>query len=167
MKTILTLLLIFSVFLLSACPKETALKRSAKASFEMATVTVEIARATEKAYLKKIISLEQKDKLVGLLKQIRVGGKRFHMGLEEAIRQLDASSQDLPKDTLAALNKLFSSDVVEPFLKMLEEMKLLSPETARSFSSAIEVLRSLIKTIQTGFQQAALEILIKERQTYA
>lgn len=155
---LLSLILICSfVMLLTACPKETAVRRSVKASYELSGLTVDVINATGKAYANGLISLETKDKLADSLKILSVGGKRFNQALDLVIRESGGDETKVPMDKIQMLNKLFSDEVVAPFLQVLQSLKLLSPEKARQLHITIAALRTAVLTISLSFQSVAAE----------
>ncbi|HEX8637124.1 MAG TPA: hypothetical protein VF692_03600, partial [Pyrinomonadaceae bacterium] len=95
MKKILITLLVISSLFLMACPKETAVRNFAKASYSLSGLTVDTISATTKAYNEQIIDLRTKDKMADALKIIQKGGKRFNQTLELFVRE---SGQELPAD---------------------------------------------------------------------
>lgn len=164
MKNIFLVLLVISSLFLLACPKETAVRRAAKASYSLSGLTVDAINATGKAYAAEIIDLRTKDKMANALKTISIGGKRFNQTLEIFVRESGAG--ELPPDKLAFLNKIFSDEVVTPFLEVLQTMKVLSPAQSDYLHVAIAALRSAILVISNGFTAAKAVASVPRKQRF-
>lgn len=161
---ILSLLILYSMFLMTACPKESAVKNAAKASYSLSGLTVDIAVAAARAYNAQIITLDTKDKIAGYLKTISIGGKRFNNTLLIFARQ---SGPELPEDRLAVLNKIFSDEVVAPFLEVLQSLKILPASRADYLRTAINALRAAVLVISSGFTAVGIENRMEEIKSYA
>lgn len=129
-----------------ACPKETAIRKAARASFELSGITLDVVKAVGKAYDERIISLATKDKLAGHLKLVISGGKKFNQSIEglNALTTAQAS----------VLNTIFSDEIVTPFLAILEEVRALTPAQADHVRTAIAALRAAILIISGTFADA-------------
>lgn len=164
-KILLTLIVIYSLVFLLACPKETAVRRAAKASYSLSGLTIDATAATAKAFNAGLIDIQTKDKIANALKKISIGGKYFNQTLE---RFNVESGAELPADKIAVLNKIFSDEVVAPFLEILQSLKILSADKAEYLRLAINALRSAILTISNGFSSLnAKNIVIGEVNIYA
>lgn len=154
MKKLLTCcLLIYAIFLMG-CPKETAVRKAANASYQLAGITGDVINGVGKAYDAGILSLATKDKLAAQLKLVVSGGKKFNL----AIEALNATPS--PAD-ISILNQIFSEQVVAPFLAILEELKVLLPNQADYLHTAITALRTAILIISgvfadSGYTQRSL-----------
>lgn len=147
MKKLLTcLLLIYSLFLM-ACPKETAVRKAAKASYELSGITLDVVKAVGKAYDAGIFSLAAKDRLAANLKTVIAGGQKFNAAVT-AINGVPTDSQT------SVLNQIFSDEVVTPFLAILQELKVLSPSQATYLHTAITALRAAILIISGVFAES-------------
>lgn len=162
-NTILSMLVIASLVFLMACPKKTAVENAARASYSLSGLTVDVANATAKAYNAQLINLDTKDKIAGYLKTISIGGKRFNNTLEKFARE---SGPDLPADKLAILNKIFSDEVVAPFLEVLQTLKILPADRADYLRTAIAALRSAVLVISSGFTAVGVESRMEELKAY-
>lgn len=148
-KILLSLIVIYSMIFLLACPKkDTAVREAVKASYSLSGLTIDGIAATAKAYNAGIIDVQTKDKIANALKNIAIGGKRFNQTLEKYVQE---SGENMPTDKIAILNKIFSDEVVTPLLEILQSMKILSADKAEYLRSAINALRAVILTIQNGF----------------
>jgi len=164
MKKIISLILVYSLCLLmTACPKETAIRKAAKASFELSGLTVDAIAATAKAYNENLISLETKDKIAAPLKVIAVGGKKFN----EALKRFYAESgENLPADKLGILKLIFSTELVAPLLEILQELKVVSADRAAYLLSAVNALQAVILIISNGFASVKAEISMSGAKVY-
>lgn len=149
-KFFTSLLIIYSLFL-TACPKETAVRKAAKASFELSGITLDVINATSKAYDAGIIGLAAKDRLAAAEKKIAAGGKHFNELLTGFMAQ---SSNNLTADQITILNQIFSNEVVTPFLQILQELGAISLDQVAYLQTAIAALRSAILVISGTFAEA-------------
>ncbi len=154
MKKFISLILVYSIcLLLMACPKETAVRKAAKASFELSGLTVDAIAATAKAYNENLIGLETKDKIADALKLVATGGKNFNQALKKF---RDQSGDNLTPDQISFLNVIFSSEVITPFLGILQTLKVLSMNGAKNLLAAINALKVVILLISNGFASAGI-----------
>lgn len=150
MKKVFTcLILIYSLFLM-ACPKTAAVRKAAKASFEMAGIVKDVIAATGKVYDAGIINLATKDRLAAAEKRVASGGKHFN---ELLAGYIATDPSGVPADKLAILNQIFSNEIVTPFLEILQELKVISPGTATYLTIAIDSLRAAILLISGAFAE--------------
>lgn len=147
-KITISIILIFSLLILSACPKQSVVRQAAKASFQLSGLTVDAVNATGKAYQANLLSAETKNRIADALKKIATGGKRFNQHLEMYFRN---HGENIPSDKLEILNAIFSDEVVVPFLEILQALKVLSANDAGYLHSAINALRTAILIISNGF----------------
>lgn len=156
-KTFTTFLIIYTLFL-CACPKETAIRKASKASFQLSGLTIDAVNATAKAFDAGIIDLSTKDKLADSLKLIAIGGKRFNNTLEIFVRE---SGENLPTTKIEILNRIFSEEIVTPFLEILQKVKIISAAKAEYLVIAINSLRAAILLISDGFTAANAKVEVR------
>ncbi len=157
MKSFLTAILIVYSLFLTACPKDTAVRKAAKASYELSGITVDVVNATKKAYDAGIIGLAAKDRLAGYEKTITSGGKHFNDVLSGYIAQ---TAGNLTADQVKILNTILSDQLVTPFLAILQELALISLDQVAYLRTAIAALRTAILIISgtiadAGFPDAS------------
>lgn len=150
-KILLSVIVIYSLLLLTACPQETVVRRAAKASYELSGLTVDVINAVGKAYANNLIDIRTKDDLANKLKTLSVGGMKFNQLLESALKDANGDETKVTPDKIQNLNKVFSDDVVMPFLEILQLAKVISPANVNYLHSAIAALRTAILTISLGF----------------
>lgn len=124
----------------SACgPKK--IGSVAEAAKDIGGGTRDVIKAVRSAWEQKLITTEQKDRLADLLAAIGRGGQK---GVD-VIAALQASGVDeIPKDKAALLNKVFSDEVISPFLQLLTELGKLSDESSSAIRAALISLRAAI-----------------------
>jgi uncharacterized BrkB/YihY/UPF0761 family membrane protein len=144
MKKFLTVMLIIYSLFLTACPKDTAVRKAAKASYELSGITLDVIHATEKAYNAGIIGLAAKDRLAGFEKHVATGGKHFNDVLAGFIAQ---TSGNLTADQVSILSKILSDEIVTPFLAILQELAVISLDQVAYLKTAIAALRTAILII--------------------
>jgi len=149
MKKILGIFIVLWSLIMVGCPSDSPTRKAAKASFELSGITLDVINATAKAYDAGIISLAVKDKMASAEKRIAEGGAHFNALLEGYIKA--NPSGVLPTDAIGILNSIFSSDIVTPFLQILESMKAISAGTAATLSKAVSILRAAILVISGVF----------------
>ena len=164
MKKVFTcLLIIYSIFL-TACPKDTAVRKAAKASFELSGLTLDVVNATGKAYDAGIIGLDAKDRLAAAEKRVATGGKHFNEILTAFNTQ---TSGNLTPEQVQLLSKIFSDEVVTPFLTILQELSVISLDQVQYLRTAIAALRTAILVISGTFADAGYTEANRRLLTYA
>lgn len=143
----LSLLIIFSLFL-TACPARSDLVKAFKASEQLAVNTETAALAIGDLYQGKVITFEQKESLIAKLRIIAINGKRFHAEVK-ALAGIYKSK--LPDEKISALDIMFNSEVITPFLEILLDAKVLSKEASQKVFLVLAVLRTAVLTISNAF----------------
>ncbi len=135
-------LCIMYCIVLTACPKDTAVHKAARASYELAGITRDVIAGVDKAYTDHVISVEQKNVLADKLTQIAKGGQAFN-----AIATQVSNSNTVPQDKWILLQSILNDQIVSPFLGLLETLKAISPATATALFTATAALRTAILVI--------------------
>lgn len=123
-----------------ACSKEKTLDAAAEAAKDIGGGLRDTTRAVSEAYDKKLITLEQKDKLADLLIQIAKGGQK---GVDQ-IEKMQKSGSPIGGPEGITLDKIFSDEVVAPFLKLLTELGTLSDSSSAAIRVALASVRTAI-----------------------
>jgi hypothetical protein len=104
-----------------------------------------------KAYDAGIIGLAAKDRLAAAESRIASGGKHFN----EVLTAFNArTASNLTADQVQVLNKIFSDEVVTPFLAILQELSVISLNQVAYLRTAIAALRTAILVISGTFADA-------------
>lgn len=142
-KVFLPFLLVAILVSQTACPKAKpgTVKAAAEAAKDIGGGTRDAIKAVGEAYRKGLITLAQKDKLADLLLLIAKGGQK---GVDAIERLQNDGFTELPADRAALLNKLFSDEVVAPFLKLLTEIGALTDSQSIAIRAAVATLRTTI-----------------------
>lgn len=143
----LSLLIVFSL-VLTACPARSDLVKAFKASEQLAVTTETAALAIGDLYQGKVISFEQKEKLISKMRIIATNGRRFHT---EVSALAAIYKTKLPDEKISALDVLFNSEVIAPFLEVLLEAGALSKEASQRVFLVLAVLRTAVLTISNAF----------------
>ena len=149
MKKILTILLIISALFLTACPKDSVVRKAAKSSYQLSGLTRDVVAATAKAYDAGVINTATKNKIAEKLQLIAIGGQKFN----QIVTGLNNSST-VPADKQALLNQILSAELAGPFLEILEALKVVSASQAAYLHSALAALRIAILTISAAVSQS-------------
>jgi hypothetical protein len=164
MKKILVCLILIWTFLLSACPKDSAVRKAARTSYELSGLTLDAVNATGKAYAQHVIDLPTKNKIANSLKSIAIGGQRFNQ-VVTALNAANANS--VSTDRLALLNQILSEEIVAPFLDILQTLKAISTAQANYLHVAIAALRTAILTISAAISDNRSIQKLQEVNAYA
>lgn len=157
MNVLLLMFLIPTVAFASGCPtKKSQLEKAAKASFQVSGLTIDVLKATRKAYEENLIDLDTKNKMADSLKLLALGGEAFNNAVKGAVNEYGASGK-IPLSKYQELNVLFSNQVVAPFLQISTESGLLSNTKATYLRVAIMALKATIVTIGKGFSNSVAE----------
>lgn len=107
-------------------------------SRDLALSTREVIKASHEAYLQGSLTLEQKDRIAELLKGVAEGGKRG----TEMIKALNAQGMCLfPDVTSAEISKLFSEEVIAPYLQLESELSKLPDTCTAPIRASLESVR--------------------------
>lgn len=122
-------LLLLSICLLTACPKQTDLDRMAKASNELAHDTLLANKVVAEFYKAGKIPTAQKDKIADLLGRIGEKGNVFNNTLIELDKKYPEGT--VPPDTLTFLRNNFS-ELRALFTAVFDDLKVFHAEGAVS-----------------------------------
>lgn len=140
------------IFTMTGCPKKTNIEKAASASYQLSGLILDLTKATTRAYDEKLISTGMAQASSGLLRKMNEGAKQLTSITAEMAKlegKPDASKLDL-------FSRIFSNEVVTPFLNMLNRLGVVAADKASYLSTAISALRIAILTIagalaQTGY----------------
>jgi hypothetical protein len=159
-KFAISLLLIWTLFL-TACPSQSAISRSAKASSQLAGLTLDAVRVTRQAFESNLISLQTKDSIADKLVKLSKGGLAFNTTIKQL--QIAYPNGKLPSDKFELLSRLFDTEVIAPFLAVLQDFGLI--KNAPQIIAAIEVIRTVVLTIAGVFGKTSM--IAKKELNYA
>lgn len=155
MKKILTIYLILTSLLLSACPKPKVKAADLETAFNY---TKQIAKESDRAVIAvgdlfeaKVISYELKEKIVSKIKILKDGNAKA-INLLSAIKTKYAG-QSVPDGEIAALDLFFDQNILSELSKIIVEAAGLSPATAQQILLAIAFLKQIIFTVSGFFGQ--------------
>jgi hypothetical protein len=151
---LLVLAMLFTVTLETACPSESAIQKSAKASNQLANLTLEAVRTTKTAYESNLITIETKDRIATKLVTLSKGGIAFNTSVREL--QSVYRNSGIPPDKFQVLSALFDTSVISPFLSILQDLGVL--KNAPSVLAAIEVIRIAVLTIASVFGKTSINL---------
>jgi hypothetical protein len=163
MKLLVVFALLYCI-VLTACPKDTAVRKAARASYELAGLTHDAIAATERAYNDHILVKEQKDRIAVWLGTIAHGGVKFNQ-IATQINGVNANVT--PTGTLNTLNLILSQEIAGPFLQILAELRALTAGQAVFLQAAIAALRTAILTISAVISQDTYQRLQRSDLSYA
>jgi hypothetical protein len=149
-KQLLAILTIAISILTFACPKRDIVRGAASASYRLPGLTRDAIKATGDAFDRKLISIEQKDKFALIFQRLANNETRF-VALVDDFRAVYERTQAIDKSRLDAITAFFDAEIVDPFLQILTEYKLLSGSAAGAVKIAIEAVRVVLIQIGAGF----------------
>ncbi|HEY8188842.1 MAG TPA: hypothetical protein VIF64_22435 [Pyrinomonadaceae bacterium] len=143
------LLITALVLLTTACPSESQIRKAAKASNDLASLTNNVTDAVRIAFQAGQISVETKNKLADALILIAKEGKIFN----DMLIANQASAQDgkFPPNIFVQLSTQFDK-VVQPFLDMATQLNLIGQNTNPRLAQTFAALRAAILIISGVFQ---------------
>lgn len=147
MKNLLICLLLIYSLSLVACPKRNVVESAARASYRLTGITANLIETVGAEYKAGIITTGTKNKLAGALAALSRSELVFIKAAAEVDR-IHKQFGQIPLDQLNFLNKLFSEQIVAPFLEIL---KILIPVNSEKILAAVSVLRSTILFISNSF----------------
>lgn len=150
-KLILCLTLIYSLVMVTACPSRSKLERAFNESARVAQLAETAAVTTGEFYRSGLISVEAKDRIADALGRVVVNGKSFHRLLVGLKQQYGDRLENAPASALENLDLVFSTQVIAPFLEILNAVGVLPTATAQKLLVAISILKTAILTVSGVF----------------
>ena len=164
-RKLISLTLTLAVFLSASaygpCNKQNSLEAAAEAAKDIGGGTRDVIRAVGEAYDKKLISLEQKDRLADILIAISKGGQKGVDAIELLHQQ---GVEDPTPDQSRLLMKIFDDDVVAPFLTLLTELGKLSDTQSAAIRAALISVRAAIVLLSSKVGRADMIKRIEARE---
>lgn len=162
---LLSITLTIAVFLCASgfgpCNKQKSLEVAAEAAKDIGGGTRDVIKAVGDAYYKKLITLEQKDRLADALSAIARGGQK---GVS-AIEALDkAGVTTMSGSDAEALSRIFTDEVVAPFLELLTELGKLSASSSAAIRAALVSVRTAIVLLSSKIGRANIIRQIEARE---
>lgn len=148
MKLFLILIIVYALFLTTACPSKLTLENAARQSSRIAGYADQTTDVVRELYRAQTISLAQKDAAADKLISLAQGGKRF----DEMVARLQASfggSGNVPKPEFSKLLASFNAEVVNKFLDVLGELRII--QASEKLRKSINLLIVSIKIIARAF----------------
>lgn len=155
-KLIISLLIVYSLVMLTACPSQSSITTAAKASNQLAGLTINAIQTVKTGYETNLFTLAQKNSIAQKLSILSDGGKAFN----NAVTTLLAATRTPTADQLATLSQLFDTSVITPFLAVLTEVGLI--KNAPAVMAAIAVIRTTVLSIAAVFTGKTALILKQE-----
>ena len=142
-------------------PSKKTIEQTAETAKDLGGGTRDAIAAVRKAWEKKLITLEQKDQWADWLGEIARGGKK---GVDVLDKLVKSGATIIPADTSALLNKIFSDEVVAPFLKFLTDIGKLDEAQSAAIRAAVAGLRTTILLLSTRIGRNDLKGQIESAQ---
>ena len=159
MRTFLASILFICISLVfTACPSKTDLASAKKRSAQLAGISDAAADVTLTLFNKKIITLEQKDKIADAFIRLSKAGIKF----DEAVIGLELQwGNNPPKANLEQLFTMLNDEVVGLFLDAISELTGINlgyfNDIIQSFKSAVLAIAKVFGRGKTAIVEAKLE----------
>lgn len=166
MKSLIVCLVLFAAFVNVACPKKDAIREAAKASYRLPAATNDLIDRVKAGVANGVITPAQARAIGGILDPVATA----ELALVRLVRAADAiyrKTGTIPADQMARIKILFDSQIVTPFLKLLEMTKLLSPDASAMLGTAIAGVRLFLSTIGGGFGSSLMNLITDSRDLNA
>ena len=124
-----------------ACGGPKTISVAAEAAKDIGGGVRDTIKAVGDAYDKKLITLEQKDRMADLLGAIAKGGLNG-VGAIETLQKSGVTT--LTGTNAQVLNTIFSDEVIAPFLQLLTELGKLSASSSAAICAALISVRTAI-----------------------
>lgn len=144
-----------------ACNKQKTLSVAAEAAKDITGGTRDVIKAVGQAYDQKLITLEQKDHLADILLNIAKGGQRGVAAID-ALEKSGVTTLNGPN--AEALSKIFTDEVVGPFLQLLTELGKLSDSSSAAIRAALVSVRTAIVLLSAKIGRADVIQQIQARE---
>lgn len=149
-KIILSLFVIYSMLLVSACPSPKTLEKAKSSSARLATYANEGVNATRELYRSKILTGEQTTAIAEKLIILARAGGAFDSAVKAAESTYGANA---PRSETEKLFAMFSSEVVGNFLAVLSSLKIVG--NTGVLQETIDLLQTAVITIARAFGRGA------------
>ena len=149
-KIIVTLSLIYTIVMLTACPAA-SLQKAESASKRIATYANAGVNVTRTLFESKVISIGQKDEVARKFIVLAEGGIAFDIAIGKA-KQLYGTN--VPKSELVKIFAIFDTELVERFLDVLQSLRIIANKAA--FAAVIDTIRASVLIIANVFGQRHL-----------
>ena len=163
-KIITAFLLMYSLLLLTACPKaetvEKSLRKARESSAQMSIYGTKIVNANVEAYQAKEISPELFKELTVLTGKFSDGLKIYRDALDGA-EKIFAQTKNLPSGTVNKLAAVFDEQVVATFLALADKLNLVRGAQAETIKTALASIRLTILALQGAFAEARANSFIE------
>lgn len=159
----LVLVLLPSTFGYGPCNKQKSLSVAAEAAKDIGGGTRDVIKAVGEAFDEKLITLEQKDKLADLLGNIARGGQKGVAAIDALEK---AGVTTLSGADAETLSRVFTDDVVAPFLQLLTELGKLSDSSSAAIRAALVSVRTAIVLLSSRIGRADIIREIRAREVW-
>lgn len=168
-KFILSLIIIYSLMLATACPSRKGLTQAFNQSAKVYQLGTSAAVTIGGLYDSGILPLAVKDRIADGLIKVAGEGRKFHAMIVALKAEYGSDISAVPKSKLAELDILFSSTVIQPLVDILSSLGVLPPGVASQVLLAISLVRTAISTISQifGMGSASYEFHKQEVNGYA
>lgn len=160
----LTVAVFLSASAFGPCNKQNSLNVAAEAAKDIGGGTRDVIKAVGDAFDKKLITLEQKDRFADILGAIARGGQKGVTAIEALER---AGVTTLSGSDAEALSRIFTDEVVAPFLELLTEIGKLSPASSAAIRAALISVRTAIVLLSSKIGRADIIQEIKAREVWS
>lgn len=151
LKKIATLIILYSVVLLTACPSKASLEKAKAESSRIAGYANAGVNLTRSLYESQVITIGQKDNIARKFISLADAGIAFDLAVNKAIQTYGSN---VPKSEIERVFAVFDSEVVEKFLDILSSMKLLANKAA--YAQVIDTLRTAVLLVAKVFNKRQL-----------
>jgi hypothetical protein len=148
---------------ITGCGGEKTLSQAAEAAKDIGGGTRDVIKAVGEAYDKKLITLEQKDRLADTLKSIAKGGQKGVDAIE--LLQKQGVENPTPEQS-RLLMTIFDNDVIAPFLNLLTDLSKLSPSSSATIRAALASVRTAILLLSSRIGRADVIRQIEARKVW-
>lgn len=145
------------------CNKQKTLDVAAEAAKDIGGGVRDTIKAVGDAYDKKLITLEQKDRLADLLAAIARGGQRG-VDVIDALEKSGVTT--LQGSDALTLSRIFTDEVVAPFLLLLTELGKLPESSSAAIRAALISVRTAIVLLSSKIGRADIIDSIKAREVW-
>lgn len=149
-KIILSLIVVYSMLLATACASAVSLDKAKSSSSRLASYANEGVNVTRELYRSKVLSGEQTKAIAGKFIVLARAGAAF----DSAVKAAEATyGTNAPKPEIEKLFAVFSSEVVGNFLAVLSALKIVG--NTGGLQQTIALLQTAVLTIARAFGRSA------------
>jgi hypothetical protein len=157
-QALILVLVINCLLFTTGCPKKDVIRNAVDASYRLPAMTNDMISQVDDAYVKGFIDLDTVHKIGAATNKLAKAEKIF-VDMVAAANKVYIQTGSYSAADISNIKIYFDSQLIAPFLDVLETLKLISGNTSALILTAIDAVRVLLQTIGKGLDSSAAKAL--------